>query len=183
MKFNQLLIMGALVGFAVAVRLVFHLPNATPLTAIAFVSSLYFGRRYAILLPLLALFLSDLVIGFYDWRIMLSVYGSFALIGVVSFAIKKYPGVLSGAALVFASSLFFFVVTNFAVWIFSPWYAKSIEGLLYCYTLGLPFYRNMLLGDALYTPLLFGVFGYGAHAAKYVAGVREQFASRIKSAV
>ena len=139
-------------------------------------SAVYLGRKWAIILPLVTLFISDLSIGFYDWRVMASVYGSFALVGVLSLLLRKYPNILTGAAITALSSFLFFLITNFAVWAFSPWYEKSLTGLLYCYTLGLPFYRNMALGDALYTPLLFAVFAYGHIAAAYFAAARQKLA-------
>lgn len=148
----------ALLVFGVTARLLPHPPNATPLTAIAFASSIYLGKRWSVVLPGAVLFLSDMVIGLYDWRIMASVYGSFALIGWLSWLSKKYGGVLSVAVSVTGASLMFFFVTNSAVWFFSPWYEKSIAGLLYCWELGLPFLRNMLIGDTLYTASLLGVF-------------------------
>lgn len=147
-----------LIFFAIAVRLFPHAPNMTPITAIAFVGSLYLKRRWAILLPILALFLSDLLIGFYDWKIMLTVYGSFALIGFLSLVAAKYRALLPVGLSVIGASLIFFLITNGAVWAFSPWYEKSISGLLYSYELGLPFLRNMLIGDVLYTTALVAVF-------------------------
>lgn len=154
------LVFGAfgLLLFGVMMRLLPHLPNATPITAIAFAGSFYLGRRWVIALPLLALFFSDLVIGFYDWRIMASVYGSFALIACWSYMSRTYNGPFPVFLSIVGSSLFFFLITNGAVWLYSPWYEKSIAGLLYSYELGLPFFRNMLLGDLLYSAVLFGVF-------------------------
>ena len=183
MPYKNILIALGLILFTLVVRLAFHLPDATPITAIALVSGVYLGRIWAVIVPLLALFLSDLLIGFYDWRVMLSVYGSFALIGLMSYFLKKHPNILTGAALVVASSFLFFIVTNFAVWAFSPWYAKTFEGLLYCYTLGLPFYRNMFLGDGLYTPLLFGVFAYGALAATHARATYAKLAQVLTAQV
>jgi hypothetical protein len=49
-----------------------------------------------------------------------------------------------------SSSIGFFALTNAAVWAFSPWYEKSLAGLLYCYTLALPFFKTMLYGDLVY---------------------------------
>ncbi len=179
MRYKNFLIAFGLVLFTLAVRLAFHLPDATPITAIALISGVYLGRTWAVAVPLLALLLSDLIIGFYDWRVMLSVYGSFALIGIGSFILKRYPNLFTGAALVLASSFLFFIVTNFAVWAFSPWYAKTVEGLVYCYTLGLPFYRNMLLGDVLYTPLLFGGCVYGSEVIVRARTMRERLAQAL----
>lgn len=55
-----------------------------------------------------------------------------------------------------ASSLVFFLVTNFAVWVFSPMYAANAAGLLKCYVAAVPFLRNMLEGDLFWGLVLFG---------------------------
>jgi len=153
-----ILIACALVLFGMLMRLLPHAPNATPIVAIAFVSSLYLGKQWSIILPFAALLLSDLIIGLYDWKIMLSVYGSFALIGCLSWICRRHNSFLPIGISVIGSSLVFFLITNGAVWLFSPWYAKTISGLLYSYELGLPFLRNMLVGDTAYTLVLIGVF-------------------------
>lgn len=150
----------SLVVFGVLARLIPHAPNMTPIAAIAFTSSLYLGKRWAVILPLAALFLSDIFIGFYDWRIMLSVYGSFALVGGMSWIAEKYRSPLPVGLSVVGVSLLFFFITNGAVWLFSPWYEKSIAGLLYAYELGLPFLRNMFIGDVIYTAILVAVFEF-----------------------
>ncbi len=166
---NQIILIAcALISFGIMIRLMPHAPNATPIAALAFVGSLYLGRRWSIILPLVALLLSDLLIGFYDWRIMLSVYGSFILIGFLSWVCRKYNSFSSVGVTVVASSLVFFLFTNAAVWLFSPWYEKSIFGLLYAYELGLPFLRNMLLGDIAYTLVLVGAI----EIAFVLSGVR-----------
>jgi hypothetical protein len=161
MKLNKnifIVIVFSLVLFGLAIRFLPHAPNMTPITAIAFAGSLYLGRRWALILPCLILFLSDAVIGFYDWKIMLSVYGSFFLIGFLSFIASKYRTIFPTGLSVISSSVLFFLITNTAVWAFSPWYEKTIFGLLYSYELGLPFLRNMLIGDVLYTTVLVVIF-------------------------
>ncbi len=50
-----------------------------------------------------------------------------------------------------AASFLFFLLSNLGVWYY--WYPHTLDGLLTCYTLAIPFYRNTLLGDL--------VFGYG----------------------
>lgn len=147
-----------LTTFGIFMRLVPHWPNLTPVTAIAFAASLYLSRCWSVTLPLVVMFLSDLVIGFYDWRIMLSVYGAFTLIGLGSWLSRKYYRAVPVGLMLVSSSLFFFLVTNAAVWLFSPWYEKSLTGLFLAYELGLPFLRNMMFGDLIYTALLVGVF-------------------------
>jgi hypothetical protein len=55
-----------------------------------------------------------------------------------------------------SSSPIFFLVTNFAVWAFSPLYAANAAGLVKCYVAGLPFLRNMAEGDLFWGLVLFG---------------------------
>lgn len=148
----------ALLMIGILTRLIPHAPEMTSLTAIAFISSLYLEKKWAFILPVLVLLLSDIFIGFYDWRILISVYGSFVLIGAVSLIARKYRGILPVGLSVLGSSILFFLTTNAAVWLFSPWYAKNISGLLYSYTLGLPFLRNMIIGDVVYSCALVVLF-------------------------
>ena len=54
-----------------------------------------------------------------------------------------------------AGSVIFFVVTNFGVWIMSAMYAKSFAGLIQCYSLAIPFFGGTLLGDLVYSTVLF----------------------------
>jgi hypothetical protein len=68
------------------------------------------------------------------------------------------PKLLKGIALTFSASLFFFVVTNFGVWLFSGMYAHTLSGLSYCYAMALPFFRNTALSDMFYTASLFAVY-------------------------
>lgn len=147
-----------LIGIGIAGRLLPHLPNATPITALTLTARKQLGAVWAFVVPIAAMVLSDAVIGFYDWKILTSVYGSFLLIGCMSLFMRKSSG--AGNTILFAvvASIIFFLITNFAVWLFSPWYEKSISGLIYCYTLGLPFLQNMVLGDIVYTTALVAAF-------------------------
>lgn len=148
----------ALVVFGVLMRWLPHMPNFTPITALAFVGSWYLGKRWGLVLPLAAMFCSDLLIGFYSWPILITVYGSFLIIGFFGWAAVKSRSVLVGGLSVIGSSVFFFLTTNAAVWLFSPWYAKNVAGLLFSYELGLPFFRNMLMGDLVYIAILVCAF-------------------------
>ena len=156
MKKEPILIALALVGIGIAGRLMPHYPNATPITTLALAGKRYLGRRWSLTLPIVAMLASDFIIGFYNWRVMASVYGSFFLVGLLSWCLKKNSGPIAFGIVALVSSLLFFLVTNFAVWLLYPWYAKSFAGLIYCYTLGIPFLRNMIIGDLLYTSALLG---------------------------
>jgi len=157
-KNTLFIIILALFTVGILGRFLPHMPNATPITALAIVSSIYFGRRVSFVLPLSVLFFSDLIIGFYSLGIMASVYGSFALIILLSTWLQKHRGFFPVFYFILGSSVSFFLITNAAVWWFSPWYEKSFSGLLYSYKLGLPFLRNMLVGDLIYTYTLLGAF-------------------------
>lgn len=148
----------AIIALAAASRLVKHPFNFTPVAAMALFAGCYLRKKWGIVLPLAAMLVSDYFIGFYDWQVMTSVYTSIALafwLGWLLRERKKWYGVL-GAAI--TSSAIFFVVTNFAVWAFFNWYPHTWQGLISCFTLALPFFRNTLAGDIVYSAVFFGVY-------------------------
>jgi hypothetical protein len=146
----------AIVG-AAALRLVPHPPNFSPIDAMALFSGAYLGRRaIALVAPLAALLLSDLILGFYPG--MLFQYVSVAAITLLgSLALSRVTVPRLGAAAV-ASSLLFFAVSNFGVWAVSGMYPHSLAGLGACYVAAIPFFQNTVAGDLFYTTLLFGGF-------------------------
>ena len=147
-----------LIGMAVVLRVMPHAPNFAPIAALALFGGVYLNRRFALLIPLAALFVSDFFIGFYSYKIMLSVYLSFGLIGLGGMWLRKHKriGPVVGATL--AGSTLFFLVTNFAVWAFGSLYPPTLGGLLASYTMALPFFKNTLFGDLFYTGVLFGSY-------------------------
>ncbi len=159
-KITQTFLPYFLVLLAIGGRFIPHPANATPIAAMALFAGVYFNRKLSILLPLAAMFLSDLFIGFYSMPIMVSVYASFAVTGVIGWWLSKHRGVISTAGSTIVSSTIFFLVTNFAVWQFGSLYAHTGSGLMESYILGLPFYRNMLVGDLLYVAILFGAYEF-----------------------
>lgn len=159
MKKNwQLIAILAIIILAAASRLVHHPFNFTPMAAMALFAGCYLRKSWAIILPLGAMLVSDYFIGFYDWQVMASVYVSFILAFYIGWFLqshKSWYGVIAAAVV---SSVVFFLFTNFAVWAFFPWYPHTWAGLVSCFTLALPFFRNTLLGDAVYSGALFGLF-------------------------
>lgn len=145
----------ALTALSVALRLVPHAPNVAPIGALALFAGVYLPRRWGWTLPLLAMLASDWFIGFYDIGVMMSVYLSFAAIAAMGWVVRRrysVPAIMAGSL---AGSTLFYVVTNFAVWVNSDWYPHTLPGLLAAYTLALPFFRNTLIGDGLFTALVF----------------------------
>ncbi len=143
---------------SVILRLLPHLPNFAPIGALALFAGLYATRKRWFFVPIAAMLVSDALIGFYQWPLMAVVYGSFlvyALIGRVFSGNKSFTTVLTGT---FGGALFFYLATNFAVWIFSSWYPHTLQGLMWSYELALPFFRNALLGDLFYTGIFVGSY-------------------------
>lgn len=145
-----------LIFLGASLRLLPHSPNFAPITALGLFGGVYLQKKYAFILPLAALFISDLVIGFYG-MVMLFVYGSFILSGLIGLWVKKHKTLINVLGASLLSSILFYLITNFGVWL-SPnsYYTKDLAGLLQSYTLALPFFRNTLLGDIFYTGLFFG---------------------------
>ena len=147
-----------LIILGIAARFLPHPANFAPIGAIAIFSGIYLPKKWAIILPLVALVFSDIFIGFYSWPIMLSVYGSFIIMGLIGLWVgrnKKASTVLGGTIL---GSIIFYSVTNFSVWAFGSWYEHSLSGLINCYIMAIPFFRNSLLGDLFYTGVLVGAY-------------------------
>jgi hypothetical protein len=140
---------------AASTRLLPHPPNFVPITALALFGAVYFDKKYAFILPVGALLLSDIFLGFYDG--MAWVYGSFVLIGFLGFWLKTHKSILAVAGTTLVGSVLFFVVTNFGVWMSGILYMPNFTGLIQCYTAAIPFFRNSLIGDGFYVAVLFGI--------------------------
>jgi len=157
-KNPEILIALLFVVIGAGFRLLPHPPNFTPIAAIALFGGVYLSRRNALLLPILAMVISDIFIGYYSAGLMIFVYGSFLLCVILGFWLKKHKKwqTVLGSSLL--AAFIFFFLTNFAVWIFTPWYAKSINGLVQCYLMALPFFRNTLVGNLFYVTVFFGAY-------------------------
>ena len=142
--------------FALALfRLLPHLPNVSPVAAMALFGGAYFAdKRMAFIVPFLALFISDLVLGLHNS--MIFVYAGFALTVVIGFRLQKRVNVTNTAFAVVASSVLFFLLTNFGAWLTSGLYAKTAAGLMQAYVAGIPFFQNSLLGNLVYAAVIFG---------------------------
>ena len=124
---------------AVWFRLIPHLPNFTPVTALALFSGLMLKRKWmSIAIPLIAMILSDMVLGFSS--ISIWVYAGIGSISLVSWFLNKI-----NVNSILLSSLIFFIISNFGVWVLS--YPHTFEGLVMRYTLAIPFFGYSILGD------------------------------------
>lgn len=149
------------VGFillGVFARLIPHSPNFTPVGAIALFGGYSLDKKQAFILPLLMMLLSDLFIGFDSLQMRVFVYGSFLVAVLIGRLLKNNLSYKNLVLASFASSIVFFIVTNFAVWVFTPLYLKTFDGFVNCFIMALPFFRNTLLGDLFYTGVIFGSY-------------------------
>ena len=154
---SRILALLSAILLAAALRLVPHPPNFTPIGAMALFSGAYLGRRaLAFVAPLGAMLLSDALLGFYSgfWITYLAI-GLVVLIGWL--ALSRVSPLRVGAAAI-ASSITFFLVSNFGTWTLSGMYPHSGPGLAACYLAAIPFFQNTLAGDLFYATLLFGGF-------------------------
>jgi hypothetical protein len=162
-----------------AARLIPHPPNVTPIAAMALFGGAYFAsKRAAFAVPLAAMLLSDLILGLvlYGTAIFLLmpyVYACFVATTCLGLLIRKRYSSMRIAAAALASSVLFFIVTNFGSWIAFSFYPRTWDGLVTCYVAGLPFFRNALAGDEVCTVILFGGF---ALAERYFVALREEAA-------
>jgi hypothetical protein len=165
-KFNGKLLISKLaqpltfIAIGAISRVIPHPANFAPIAAMALFGGVYLTKKQALILPILAMILSDFIIGFDSLPMRLSVYGSFILVVLIGFWIKKHQSTKNIVFASFFSSILFFIITNFAVWAFGTMYPKSLTGLTECYLLAIPFFRNTLLGDLTYTTVFFGSYQF-----------------------
>ena len=124
---------------AICFRLIPHPPNFTPVTSLALFSGLMFQKRWlSIIVPLLAMVLSDMILGF--GMISIWVYAAFMLVTISGWFLNKM-----NVKSILVSSMIFFIVSNFGVWVLG--YPHTIEGLFMCYTMAIPFFGYSIIGD------------------------------------
>ena len=131
-------------------RLIPHPPNFTPILASAIMAPMLIKDRwFGIAIPIVAMFISDIIIGFYSYQFV--IYSSILVISLVSPMHKNYTRL---GIMAIGGSVWFFIATNFAEWIIWDYYPKTIEGLLTCYTVAIPFFKNTLISTFLFTGLI-----------------------------
>ena len=151
------LIIPSIIIFAALTRLMPHPPNFTPIIAMGLFGGAYLkDKRWALMLPVVAMLLADLYLGFHGT--MIWVYGSLIIITAMGFLLNSGVTLKNGAIATLGGSLLFFLVTNFGVWASGSFYPKTVEGLISCYAAGIPFFGNTLAGSVFYSGLMF--FGY-----------------------
>ncbi len=156
----------ALLALGITSRLIGHFVthsyNFNPVIAIALFGGFYLSKRYAIILPLALMVISDIFIGFHNTIIF--TWGSVALIAALGLWARnrKSPMMIFGSTL--ASAVIFFVITNFASWPFL--YPLTMDGFIQCYTMAIPFFRMTLASALVFSAILFGTYEFIAYRVK-----------------
>lgn len=185
MSKKSVYILTGIIIFAALSRMLPHAYNFTPIGAIALFGAAYFAnKKWALAVPLIALWISDLFLNnlkysaFYDgfqWFTpgLLYLYGSVAMIVILGYYLLKkitFGRVLGGAL---GASIIFYIVSNFGVWVSSPMYPLTFEGLIACYVAAIPFFHYTIAGNVVYSALMFGgyewlKYQYPSTAPSYV---------------
>jgi hypothetical protein len=176
---NKLAILTGIILTAALTRLLPHPMNFSPIAAMALFGGAYFGKRTtALFIPLAALWFSDLVLNntvydsFYEGFTWITPsfywsYGVFALLALTGTYFLQKPTATRVMGSSLGASFLFFFVSNFGVWLESGMYPKTATGLAACYAAGLPFLNNTIMGDLVYTSILFGAYHW--IQSKYLA--------------
>ena len=137
-----------------ASRFIPHPPNFTTLLALSFYVPALLGVRYLPIL-ILSFIITDLIIGFHG--VTLFTWGSVALVGLGSrFFTKDILNRISGSLL---GACLFFIITNFGVWSLGS-YGYSLNGIISCYTLALPFFGYSLISTFIFAVVIEGIYKY-----------------------
>ena len=151
---NHYLLIAGVILITMISRLIPHIPNFTPILAVALFLGTYSKNKLtATLIPLFILLLTDLFIGFYST--LPFVYASVIGVVLIGSANKNKSNTIN-IINVLASSLIFFIITNLGVWLVDGLYSLDFNGLVNCFTMAIPFYKNEFLGNIIFSTALFG---------------------------
>ncbi len=164
---NFWLIIG-LVLAAVVFRVIsnaFSLFNFTPIIAIAlFAGARFEDKKWSVIIPLVTLFISDIILAYMNnfnvlHNTILFTYGSILLIILLGRLLNNSTfNIVKTAGFSLISSLLFFAITNFGVWLFSNMYTLNFAGLTKCFILAIPFLQRSITGDLFFVAVLFGIY-------------------------
>ena len=165
---GRVLFAAGLIISAAMIRVLPHPHYFAPLGAMGLFGAAYFRRSWGLLIPFIALFLSDLVLNnvvyaayYPSFKLFSSgwSYLSFAAVFVVGFLFfQKGISVLKVGGASLTASVVFFLVSNFSTFFETTLYAKTFAGLTACYAAGLPFFQNTLVSDLFFSAVMFGAY-------------------------
>ncbi len=142
----------------VLARLIPHPVNFAPILAIALFGGTYLNKKTALGLPLLALIISDLFIGTYSPILMLFVYASTLTSGLLGLWLRNHKNLANVAGTSLLSGVIFYLLSNFGVWMMPSGYPHNWAGMVECYAMALPFLKNTVASNLIYTAVFFGAY-------------------------
>lgn len=151
-------ILFSLIGILVVLsRVLPHPANVSPISSLLLLTSLIFKSRSKLLLfaPILGLIVSDLFLGMHST--MVYVYGSYILIALIGYLLREKSWGVESFGLPIVSSLLFYTITNFGVWVTTTMYSKDIGGLLQSFWMGIPFLKMTMVGDLFFFCLIYAL--------------------------
>lgn len=146
----------ALIVVGVVLRLVPHTANFAPIGAIALFGGAVLSPRLGWWLPVVAMIISDIFLGFHDT--ILFTWGGFALIALFGMSLRNTNNWLRIPLGALSSGIIFYVVSNFGVWVVGSLYPHTLQGLVDCFVAAIPFFKTSLLADLVYSSVLFGAY-------------------------
>lgn len=164
-------------------RLIPHVPNFSPLYSISVFSSILpidldnkFNKllKYiSFLIPIVILFITDLILGFYKG--MIFNYLAFLSYSIFSYFIfnkyNKLSKTILGLILSVGSAIYFFIISNFGVWLLTDMYSKDLTGFILCYINALPFLKNSIISSIIFSILIFYTYELLFLRGKYIRDV------------
>ena len=142
--------------------------NFSPMFAICiFGAAFYQEKRWSYLVPFCAYLLGDIGIGVLSGNMQFAfysaqpfVYGSLALMITLGFYLRNNRTVWTVGGVGLLGAMLFFLISNFGVWALGDgvFFPKTLAGLAKCYTIAIPFFRNSLISQAVFLPILFSRF-------------------------
>lgn len=165
-------IISGIILTAALTRLIPHPLNFAPLGAMSMFGAAYFSdKKFAFIMPLVAMFATDLLInnilysGYFSSFTLFTpgfgwIYGSIIAIVLLGIWLMKKVTVTRVIGGSIAASVLFFVISNFGVWLSDPDYPLNFSGLMLCYDMAIPFFKNTVMGDLVYSAALFGTFEF-----------------------
>ncbi len=146
-----------LVIVAVFSRLIPHPWNLTAVGAVALFAGAHLKpRSLAFIVPLLAFFITDLILGVHNT--MIFTYGAVALCSLLGILFLQKPSPVKILGTSLTASVIFFLISNFGVWLVGGLYPMTTEGLVNCFIMAVPFFQGQVIGDLLHSAVLFGAY-------------------------
>ncbi len=148
-----------LILLGAVLRVLPHPANFAPIAATALFGAVYLkDKRQALILPLAAMMVSDVFIGFDGFQSRLVIYGTFFAIGAIGLWIRNHKNIYTVIGGSIFGSVLFYGVTNLVILYPPKMYAHTWAGQMQSYTNALPFFRYTLAGDLFYVALFFGLY-------------------------